>query len=188
MAKILVAYFSETGNTQKVGRAIRDEVVSGGHDAHLREVASLSAADLAEYDLVFLGSACHSSDLATPVLKILSDIPPESRLKLAGFATHSSPGPGGCERDRELYERWASGCPRSFEAAAREARFEFLGYFGCRGAPSPPIEDFIHSEILPDEDEWQAYLSNVRNHPDATDLEEAREFARAVLGECESGR
>ena len=184
MARILVAYFSETGNTEKVARAIYDEVASSGHDAQLKDVTGLTAADLAEYDLVFLGSACHSADLAAPVLEILGSIPQGSRLKLAGFATHSSPRPGGGESDQEMYERWASGCLRSFEAASRETRLEFLGYFGCQGAPSPPIEEFIHKTILPNEDEWQAFVSDVKKHPDATDLEEAGEFARSVLAEA----
>ena len=134
MARILVAYFSQTGNTEKVARAIYDEVASSGHDAQLKNVTGLTAAHLAEYDLVFLGSACHSADLATPVLEILGGIPPDSRLRLAGFATHSSPRPGGSESDQEMYERWASGCLRSFEKTSQETRLEFLGYFGCQGA------------------------------------------------------
>ena len=181
MARILVAYFSQTGNTEKVARAIYDEVVSSGHDAQLKGIVEVTAADLSEYDLVFLGSACHSADLATPVLEILSAIPLGSRLKLAGFATHSSPRPGGNERDQAMYERWASGCLRSFEVASEDTRLEFLGYFGCQGAPTPPIEEFIHSTILPNEDEWQPFVLDVRKHPDATDLEEAREFAQSVL-------
>ena len=181
MAKVLIAFFSQTGNTEKVARAIYDEVLSNGHDAQLRDIEVITAADLDEYDLMFLGSACHSANLATPVLEILGDIPPGSWLKVAGFATHSSPRSGGSERDQEFYERWASGCLKSFEVAARETRLEFLGYFGCQGAPSPPIEEFIHNTIIPDEDEWQTYVSSVRKHPDTTDLEEAREFALNVL-------
>ena len=181
MAKILVAYFSQTGNTEKVARAMYDEIVSSGHEAHLKDIAGVTAVDLSEYDLVFLGSACHSASLATPVLEILGDIPPGSRLKTAGFATHSSPRPGGSEQDQKMYERWASGCLRSFEGASKETRLELLGYFGCQGAPSPPIEEFIHSEILPEEDAWQVFLSDVRNHPDAADLKEAKEFAQSVL-------
>ena len=178
---VLVVYFTQTGNTEKVARAIYDEILSSGHSAEIRDVKGITAIDLSKYDLVFLGSACHSASLATPVLKILADIPSESRLKVAGFATHSSPRPGGTERDQELYDRWASGCIKSFEKAAHETRLELLGYFGCQGAASLPIEEFIHSTIIPNEEEWQTYVSSVRKHPDTTDIEEAKEFARNVL-------
>ena len=58
-----------------------------------------------------------------------------------------------------------------------------MGYFGCQGAPSPPIEQFIHSAIVTDEDEWQAYVREVRKHPDEDDLRRARAFARQVLAQ-----
>lgn len=181
MARILVAHFSQTGNTEKIARAIHDEVVSGGHDAQLKGIAEVTVDSLSEYDLVFLGSACHSADLAPPVLEILGAIPIGSRFKLAGFATHSSPRAGGAERDQALHERWASGCLRTFEAASEDTRLELLGYFGCQGAASPPIEEFIRSTIVPDEDEWRSFVLEIRKHPDARDLEDARAFARSVL-------
>ncbi len=184
--KVLVAHFSQTGNTEKVARAIYDEVVSSGYSAQLKGIAQFTAADLSEYDLVFLGSACHSADLAPPILEILRAIPSGSRLKLAGFATHSCPRTGGNEQDQALYDRWASGCLRTFEVASEDTRLDLLGYFGCQGAASPPIEEFIHGTILPDEDAWQAFVLEVRKHPDATDLEDARKFTRSVLARYRS--
>ena len=181
MARILISCFSQTGNTEKVARAIHDEVVSEGHDAEFRRVEELDSADLPGYDLVFMGSACHSSKLAPPVLALLDSIPAGTKLKLAGFATHSCSMPDGNQRTQELYDRWASGCRRSFEKASGETRLELLGYFGCQGAASPPIEDFIHSTILPDEDEWQAFITEERKHPDEADLANAVEFAKRIL-------
>lgn len=178
---MLVAYFSETGNTERVARAVSDAVTSEGHEVELEAASALTPSRLGEYDLIFLGSACHSSTLAEPVLALLSSIRPGAGHRLAGFATHSAPLPEGGEADKKLYEAWASGCPESFEEASRDGRIELLGYFGCQGAPSPPIEDFIHRTILPNEREWQSFLENVRKHPDASDLEEAGAFARRVL-------
>ncbi len=179
--KILIAYYSETGNTAQVARAIGEEVTSQGHEVTLREVGAVTADTLSVYDLVFLGSACHDADLARPVKQILDQIPASPSFKLAGFATHSSLLPEGGDRDRELYERWASGCPRSFEQASQEKEISFLGYFGCQGAPSPPIEQFIRSRILTDEDEWAVYIEEARKHPDEDDLSKAKEFAHKVM-------
>jgi flavodoxin len=40
--KVLVAYYSETGNTEKVARAIHDEA-SKKHQSHLRKIAEIAA-------------------------------------------------------------------------------------------------------------------------------------------------
>ena len=181
---ILIAYFSQTGNTAKVARAIYEEVLSQGHKVHLKKIAEITSNSLNAYDLVFLGSACHDADLARPAKQILEGIPQTPVFKLAGFATHATYTPEGGERERELYERWASKCDLSFHQVSQEKQVEFLGYFHCQGAPSPPIEAFIHSTIVTDEDEWETYIEEVRKHPDEEDLQKAGEFARQVLAKC----
>ena len=182
--KVLIAYYSQTGNTAQVARAIHEQVVAAGHKAHLREMGEVTPDSLGDYDLVFLGSACHSTDLATPVKAILRDAPPSSPFKLAGFVTHATLMPDGDGGDRDLYERWASKCIVSFEEACQELQIEFLGYFHCLGAPSPTIEAFIHSTIVTDADEWEAYIEQLIKHPDDEDLRRAKAFARQILAKC----
>ena len=182
--KILVAYYSETGNTAQVARAIYDETLSQGHEVHLRVLGDITPDTLNTYDLIFLGSACHSADLAKPAKQILEGITSSPPFKLAGFVTHASYTPDGGEREKQEHERWASQCALSFHQASQEKGFDFLGYFGCQGAPSPPIEQFIHNTIVTDEDEWEVYVQEVRKHPDETDLRNAREFAQQVLARC----
>ena len=87
--KVLVAYYSETGNTEKIAKAIYEEA-SKKHEAHLKRIQDITADTLNNYDLVFLGSACHSSDLAVPVKKLLKALPESPKFKLAGFFTHST--------------------------------------------------------------------------------------------------
>jgi flavodoxin len=181
--RILIITYSETGNTAQIAEAIYDELSSQGHEVHQKALGEIAADALNAYDLVFLGSACHDADLAQPAKKILDQMPKAPAFKLAGFATHATYVPQGGERQRELHERWASGCERSFQQTSREKEIPFLGYYGCMGAPSPPIEQFIHSAIVTDEDEWQAYVEEVRKHPDADDLRKAQEFARQVLAQ-----
>ena len=181
--RILVAYYSETGNTAKIAGAIREGLSAEGHEADLMEVSDArnpgepSADALNAYDLVFLGSACHDADLARPVKQVLRRFAVSADLKLAGFVTHASYTPEGGGREREVHETWASRCALSFREAAKEKGIDFLGYYGCMGAPSPPIERFIHSSIVTQEDEWQEYIQEARRHPDEDDLRQAREFA-----------
>jgi hypothetical protein len=61
----------------------------------------------------------------------------------------------------------------------------FLGYFSCQGAPSPPIEAFIHDQIIQDEEEWNGYLTEVRKHPNEEDLQNVKRFAHSVIDEAE---
>ena len=183
--KILVACYSETGNTAKVAGAIQDEVASLGHEAHLKALGDLTADALAGYDLVYIGSACHDADLARPVKELLEQIPPASGFKLAGFATHATYAPGGSDAEQEAYTTWASRCPHAFQRACEERGIDFLGYWSCQGAPSPPIEQFIRNSIVTDRDDWEEYVQEVRRHPDKEDLRHAREFARQVLAHAQ---
>jgi flavodoxin len=187
---ILIAYYSETGNTAKVAEAIRDEAASAGHTVDLRQIRAASQSggitpgDLKSYDLVFLGSACIDADVAVPVKQILGAIAPAPPFKLAGFVTHSTFTPERGERERALYERWAGKCIRSYRQTSEEKQIHFLGYFGCMGVPTPGIAAFIRNTIIPDGDEFQAYMAEVRKHPDEEDLRNARAFARKVLSSC----
>lgn len=178
--KVLVVYYSETGNTEKIARAIYEEA-SKEHEAHLKKVKEVTADILNSYDLVFLGSACHSTDLAAPVKRILEALPKSPRFKLAGFLTHSVPCPEDSARTRNLFNRWAGKCRLSFEKISKEKQIDFKGYFNCQGVPSPPIQEFIKNEVIVSTDEWKAYMEEVRKHPSPKDLQKAKGFTREVL-------
>ena len=180
--KVLVVYYSETGNTEKVAGAIAEEV-SNGHQVHLKKVSEVTAGSLSNYDLVFLGSACHAADLATPAKGLLDAIPNSPRFKLAGFFTHSTYTSGGGTNENIMFKRWASKCVTSFQEVHREKQIDFKGYYNCQGAPSPPIQDFIRKEIVTAPDEWDEYIKEVMKHPTSGDLQKAKEFAREILQE-----
>ena len=181
--KILVAYFTQTGNTKVIAEAIHEEVLSRGNDASLVCVEKLAPGKLDDYDLVFLGSACHDTDLARPVKSLLSKMTPSPPFCLAGFVTHATYLPQGGERQRKLHEEWAGNCKKTFERTCQRKSIAWCGYFSCQGAPSAPIEDFIHRKIVMDTREWEEYLNEVRKHPDEADRGNARQFAREVLAQ-----
>jgi len=179
--KVLIAVFSRTGNTARVARAIHQEVLTRGHEVDLREVGQVTAKDLDDYDLVFLGSACHDTDLARPVKRLLKRVGDSPPFKLAGFCTHATYVPGEIERTRGMYEKWAGNCARTLRRVSEDKQIAFLGYYHCLGAPSPPIAAFIHHCIVRDEREWATYIADVRDRPDEDDLRQACEFAAQVL-------
>lgn len=179
--KVLVTYFSQTGNTQRVAEAIKEEVSARGFACSLKDLTELTPSDLNDYDLVFMGSACHSSTLAEPALKLLDGLEALAGFMLAGFATHSVNPPDGSLQAGISYEKWAGNCRLSFEKACENSPVGFLGYFGCQGAPSPPIEEFIHSTIITDPDDWKEYIASVRSHPDEADIASAKQFTVSIL-------
>ena len=181
--KVLVAYYSETGNTEKIARAIYEEA-SKKHEAHLKRIQDINADTLNDYDLVFLGSACHSSDLATPVKKILKALPESPKFKLAGFFTHSTYAPQQTEhspRAQALFDKWASKCIHSFESICKEKQITFKGYYHCQGAPSRPIQTFIRATIIKSDDVWETYMQEAQKHPNQEDIEKASDFARKII-------
>ena len=178
--KILVGYFSETGNTKRVAEAIGEEAKAAGHDVHIEAAGEITASQLDEYAVVFLGSTCHSADVAAPLKSILDSIPEGSKLKLAGFVTHSTTMPEDGEMQKDMYERWAGKCPVTFETVSKEKGIDFIGFFHCQGAPSPQIEDFIRNNV-PNIAQWDGYFEDVRKHPTPKDIEAAKAFTRDLL-------
>jgi len=179
--KILVATYTQSGNTEKIARAIFETVQSEKHEVHLKNLDDIQPENLTDYDLVFLGSACHDADLAEPVQIFLDAVSTAPSFKLAGFVTHSAANPDAGDGEQELYQKWAGRCIVTFEQASQKKEIDFLGYYHCQGAPSPPIEEFIHQEILPNKDEWEDYIKMARNHPNDNDFTQAMDFARKVL-------
>jgi flavodoxin len=170
--KVLVVYYSETGNTEKIAKAIYEEA-SKAHETHLKRVDEITIDSLNDYDIIFLGSACHSTDLSAPIKKILDAIPNLPTFKLAGFFTHATSSEG--------FNRWACKCISSFQKTSKEKKIDFKGYYNCQGAPSPPIQEFIKREIITSPDEWTKYIKEVMKHPTIEDLHKAREFTRDIL-------
>ena len=177
-SKVLVAFYSETGNTEKIARAIYQEA-SKDHEAHLKRIEKVAEETLNDYDLVFLGSPCHSTDLAAPVKRILDALPKSPDFKLAGFFTH------GCPKAGDVFDRWASKCILSFEKVSKEKQIDFRGYYHCQGVMSPPVEDamrrYFTEKGTVSADDFNEHIEELEKHPNHEDLQRAKGFARAVL-------
>lgn len=80
--KSVVIYYSETGNTEKVAKAI---AVSLGAD--LKRIEEVKTDDVSKYDLIFLGTPVHGSAPAKIVRRFLKELPNLSSKKGAAFCT-----------------------------------------------------------------------------------------------------
>jgi flavodoxin I len=179
--KILVSFYSETGNTEKIARALHEEL-SRDHEVHLRKASEVEPHTFSNFDIVFLGSACHDADLAVPVKKILEALPDSPKFMLAGFFTHATYPPESNQTQQKLFKEWAGKCLESFQHISKKKQIDFKGCFNCQGAPSSPIRDFIKRNIIPPE-EWEEYINEVMKHPTSKDLQKAREFAREIISQ-----
>jgi len=84
--KVLVTYFSQSGNTEKIAKAICEEAAQT-NEAELKKLEDITPEGVAEYDVIFIGSPLHAGSLAAPVKECLGVLHASS----GGF--HNSYGP-----------------------------------------------------------------------------------------------
>ena len=73
MGKVLIAYFSLSGNTEKMAEYIAEGVRFSGHEAVVKKIGDIkAAAELAGYDGYIFGSPTYSLDVPKPVKTFLS--------------------------------------------------------------------------------------------------------------------
>ena len=159
MKKTAVIYFSRTGNTKKIAQAIH-QALEGAKD-----LLSLDqAGNLEDYKLIFLGFPVHSHNVPYQVELFLKKIP--KGLKIALFATHGSLAGGRLAREALEHA----------SVIASQARI--IGTFTCRGKVS--LEALEVLKKSPEHEAWTDMAASAVTHPDASDMEDARAFARWV--------
>ncbi len=169
--KVLVTYFSQTGNTEKVARAICEEA-SQGNEAAVRKLEDVSAEDAAGYDVVFVGAPLHAGNLAEPVMTFLESISSGPSKKIAGFITHAAPAYPDQEMDR---------ISEPIRAVCKGNDMEYEGCFDCQGFLSEALHEMIKKSQNLTDDQWAERVKQMTGHPDTEDLEKAKAFTREVL-------
>lgn len=158
---VLVAYYSETGNTRKVAEA----VFTALRISRKKLLPIDQAADMDSFDLVFCGFPVQNHGVPAKMVHFLHAIPRGREIVL--FATHGALRGG---------EKAIS----AFYAALNTLQGQtVIGTFGCRGQVKPQlIDDWMDS---PQHQSWAREAQSANNHPDAADLQDAREFAETML-------
>lgn len=159
MAKILVAYFSKTGNTEKIANAIFESLKGEKVIAQIDDVS-----DLDSFDLIFVGFPVHSHSVPLRVQNFLKKIPPGKKIAL--FSTHGSHT--GSRLSREALEH----------AVVVASKAKVLGTFSCRGKVSLEALEVLHKS--PEHKAWTEMAASSRSHPDEGDFEDARSFAQWI--------
>lgn len=160
MAKTLVTYYSRTGNTQLVAEAIY-EALSG--DKTIKPIAE--AGDLAPYQIIFAGFPVQTHSVPYPAEVFLKSIPEGKAVAL--FSTHGSVT--GSNLSREALEY----------ASVLVSRARILGTFSCRGKVSVRALEVLRQS--PENEAWADMAASAATHPDKSDLEDAKAFARWIV-------
>jgi flavodoxin len=162
--RVLVTYFTQTGNTEKVARAVFDAVEVEKEILPFDEVKTAQG-----YDIVFVGFPviAHSLPLTVPpkVQPFIKNLP--AGQKVAFFSTHGSLRGG--QLPRQAVE----------DALGLATGKKVLGHFLCRGRVNPKIIDAMMKQ--PQNRAWAEEAQTADGHPDAADLQDAREFAEAMI-------
>lgn len=159
--KVLVAYYSETGNTEKVARSIYNGL--GFVEKKLASIKESPRA--AQFDVIFVGFPVQNHSVPTVVEKFLKRIP--AGKKVAFFATH------GSLRGGEL------AVTAFYYACSLTANKKVLGTFGCRGQVKSKMIDALMKR--PQDKYWALEAQSASGNPDEADLEDARKWAGWML-------
>lgn len=172
----LVTYYSQTGNTLAIARALYEEL-SEHCSCTLQILDECGMSSLNEYDLILIGSPCHAGTLAAPVREFLSLLPDAPSFHLAGFITHAS----------SVYQKSDYENSITFlRSLCSSKRISYHGCFECRGNLTADLHDFIRRKKNVSDAEWARMVAEMEGHPDSQDKDKARLFARTIIGELES--
>jgi flavodoxin I len=162
---ILVAYYSQTGNTRKVAEAIFAGIRH--NQKFLLPINQVD--DPTKYDLIFCGFPVQHHSIPAEMTYFLQSIPQGKKIAL--FATHGSLR-GGEKAISAFYT-----------AISLTSGRTILGTFGCRGQVKFELLDELMEK--PQERAWAIEAQSANGHPDAVDLEDARSFADLMLHSAE---
>jgi flavodoxin len=169
--KVLVIYFSQTGNTEKIGRGICEEA-SQAHEAELKKLEDVGAGDVAGYDFIFIGSPLHAANLAGPVKEFLGSIQAGSGQKMAGFITHFAPA---------YPDQAMDGFTEPIKTACNEKGIEYKGCFDCQGALTESLHEMVKKNQNLTDEQWEGMVKQMTGRPNDEDVANAKAFAKEVL-------
>ncbi len=164
--KALVTYFSQTGNTEKLAKAIFEAI-----DVE-KEILPLDAVKAIEgFDVIFCGFPVQAHSVPMPVQNIIKQLP--AGQKLAIFCTH------GSIRGGQLA---VTGLEHAVSLADNA---KVLGQFGCRGKVSIKIIDALMKK--PEHKAWAEEAQGALAHPNKADLEDGQIFAKQMMAKAIGG-
>ncbi len=158
--KALVTYYSKTGNTEKLARAIYDAIHFEKDLLPLQNVGSVAG-----YDIIFIGFPVHAHSVPAKILPFFKKLSEGQNIAL--FCTHGSLRGG--HLPKQALEHAISLVPR----------VKILGTFGIRGKVEAQLIEALAKQL--EHRAWAEEAQGADRHPDDADLADGKDFARSVL-------
>jgi flavodoxin I len=158
--KALVTYYSQTGNTEKVARAIYEAIHI---EKDLFPIQDLK--ETAGYDIIFVGFPVHAHSVPAKLHTFFKSLPAGQNIAL--FCTHGSLRSG--QLPRQALEH----------AIGLSSRTKIVGTFNARGRVDEKIIDSLMKQA--EHRAWAEEAQGAGEHPSEMDLADVQEFAREVL-------
>ena len=163
--KTLVTYYSESGNTEKVAKAIYESLEAT--DNEITKITEEKNFD--DYDVIFVGFPVHSSSVPPKAEKCIKRIPEGKMLAL--FGTHGSLQGGPLAISAFHY------------AITLAPGANIIGTFGCRGEVKASLLEGLMNKA--EYRFWALEAQSAAGHPDDADFEDAKQFAKQMLVKAE---
>ncbi|MHA2051561.1 MAG: flavodoxin family protein [Promethearchaeota archaeon] len=166
--KILVTYYSQTGNTEKIANSIFEECSK--EDAEIKPIKEVDPSSLGKYDLVFLGSGIYASRV-NKALSDLIDSASESPANFAFFTTHAS---------KEGYQDGFKVVKKKIgESSPVLAEFDCCGEsLGIPEAMRKSMLERLPPEKRKEAEEHQLWL---KGRPSEEEFQKAKDFTQTIL-------
>ena len=144
--KVLIIYYSQTGNTGKIARAIKSGIEPLVEECDLLAVTKVAPVDLEAYDLIGLGTPVWMGGLTPNVRIFIESLPQQDGKQIFCFNTHGV-----------MPEQYFPGVIRKLQIKG----FTPIGWQDWYGS--------VHFQVAP-----KPYFTD--GHPDEIDLQEATAF------------
>ena len=168
--KILITYFSNTGNTEKIAKSMKEGLVD--YDVDLIQAKDVDPSTLNSYDIAFLGSGVYASRIDKSILTMIKKAVPELPAKFAYFCTHAS-----LKLFQEPFKR--------ITGVIKKHDCEIIGKFDCVGENLgiPLDTQLAMLDNLPEAQREKAIkdMEKMKGRPNEVDFENAKSFAISLV-------
>jgi len=158
--KALVTYYSETGNTEMIARAIYEAIHIEKEIKPIQDVQNAKG-----YDIIFCGFPCHAHSVPGKATSLIKGLP--EGQKVAFFSTHGSLRGG--QLPKQAFEH----------AIGLASKAKVLGHFGCQGKVDRKLIDALMKK--PEHKAWAEEALSADGHPDQHDLADGKKFATEMI-------
>ena len=169
--KILIGFHSDTGNTEKVAKSMKEGLVEEGQDVTLIPAKEVDPSSLKSYDLVLLGTGVYGGQVGKSLQTIVKNAT-ELPSKMVLFSTHMQPNvsPKFFNRLKRTIEKNNSTVVAEFDCVGEEI-----------GLPAALLEKMLGAMPPEQRNQTEKWMESIKGRPNDKDLEKAKEFAKSLI-------